>query len=124
MNILNKKILPLTLALSLFAFMVNVASAEQTYLYVTNSSGLAYQVANSPEEAILKASNRDPNSGVMLVSDASLNSGVSNNNDLKTYYYVNIYGNLESINAANPIQAIMQAENRDSNSGVIEAGQL
>lgn len=100
------------------------ASAQgATYHYVNTSGGISSVNASSSQEAIRIATNLAPHSGVILVDG---NSTVVNTNNynvqgdgLYVYEYINTSGQVQSITANSPQEAIRMANNLATHSGVI-----
>ena len=103
-----------------FGFPVLAVAAS--YDYVTTAQTLATVEANSPAQAIAIAPNIDPHSGVMVHRDGTpslifgANLGADGNN---LYQYVDRSGNLRTVRADNPMQAMLIAPNIDPHSGVM-----
>lgn len=95
------------------------AEDENTYLYISNTGEQMTEVADNPQEAILEAENRDPNSGVLLIDVTPDILDTMADDEEEAYMYVDIYGNFRQEVAETPTEAILEAEGRDPNSGVI-----
>lgn len=97
----------------------------QTYQYVTSDSDLQLVVADTPSEAITQAPQRDPHSGVMEVSiggEGNAFAPIVESSfvaDMEVYAYVTVANAIGTVLASNPMEAIVTADNRMSNSGVI-----
>ncbi|MDP3880698.1 MAG: hypothetical protein Q8Q32_00760 [bacterium] len=101
-----------------------VTSGTELYAYVDVSGNVRTVVASSAAEALVIAPNRAPNSGVVLVGQASVSSGsvlgattvVSSGANL--YMYVDISGNVRTVMANSAAEAFAKAVNIAPNSGV------
>lgn len=91
------------------------ALAEE-YLYVNTEGNLAVETAATPTEAILTAENIMHNSGVI---EADEFAAPVSNSEGNVYAYVDVTGSLRFETADNPDTAIVNAENRAANSGVL-----
>jgi len=104
------------LVATLAVTMPAVASAA-TYAYVNTSGSLSYVAASSPDEAFLRATNRNPNSGVMLVSGTI--STPTQVVPLSGYVYVNTAGKVVQISATSATEAFAKANDIAPHSGVM-----
>ncbi len=118
----TKTIFGITLVLgSILAFGTSASAA--TYQYVNVSGNIQSIDAANASLALASAVNIDPHSGVILYTPANAigsaiggdNSGVS----LNTYEYVDTSGQVRSVTASNPSEAMSIAPNKDPDSGVI-----
>lgn len=108
------------------------ASYAATYHYVDTSGTVRTIQANNANDAMLMATDRDPNSGVTLdtgVLDSgdtvvgTGNGSTSANAD--EYHYVNTSGIVETVIAPNPSVALSAATNIAMHSGVaVDTGVL
>ena len=131
----------LTAGLAVFVGLIfSVTSfAATTYMYVDVNGDLRTIEADSAAEAIAEAPARDPNSGVILASEmtGSVAIGGGNGtvvsgdagNDVAApgetgFVYVDTQGNLRTVYARTAAEAIIEAEGRDPNSGVIVASNM
>lgn len=123
-----------TFALFMAAFTLGATSfAEEVYLYVDTFGEVQTEVADNPTEAILEAENIDENSGVMEVtSQTELTTGTNVTLDEETYTvssaydpssevyaYVDVNGNIQTEVAGTPTEAIVEADARAYDSGVM-----
>lgn len=120
---MKNKIIP---SLAVMAVLIApIAVFASTYQYVDNGGRLQSVEANSPTEAFARASNIDPNSGVMLASKnvvivpAIVYVAPTNTTGTYHYQYVNTSGNLQSVWANSPSAALALATNIAYNSGVM-----
>jgi hypothetical protein len=113
-----KKILFTMLMLGVVTAIPVVTSAA-TYQYVDTNGNLATVTADNAAQAMTVA-NLGPHSGVMLVTGSPV---VTNNFPITTnggtYLYVDIYGNLKTVVASSPAQALTLATNITTHSGVM-----
>ncbi len=98
---------------------VPAATIAATYNYVDTSGNISAVSANSAAEA-LTVSNLAPHSGVMLAGSGGLTMTgfVPVTGGASTYAYVDVNGNISSVNANSAAQALT-ASNIASNSGVM-----
>lgn len=108
--------------LFLFASFSGIAYAA-TYHYVNTSGNIQSVEANSPTEAIAIAPNRTPHSGVMLFSGTALTTtnvgGNTSSTGSNLYMFVDANGNLQTVMANNPNEAMTTALNIGVHSGVM-----
>ncbi|PIR84738.1 hypothetical protein COU16_00950 [Candidatus Kaiserbacteria bacterium CG10_big_fil_rev_8_21_14_0_10_47_16] len=100
----------------------DIGSGPYVYQYVNTNGTLSSVSASSADMALsLSAYNRASNSGVMLVRGmgGSVENTTYPTGTLFTYQYIDVNGNLRSIEAANASLAITLATNRDPHSGVV-----
>jgi hypothetical protein len=97
-------------------------SRAATYGYINTSGNFTHVTADSSAEAFTNATNRDSNSGVMLVNNTN-NTPDSNygtgGGQLSGYLYVNQSGTVTQVYSSTAAEAFANAINRDSNSGVM-----
>jgi hypothetical protein len=94
-------------------------SLAQPYGYVTTDGSVEVEVANDPSEAIVSAPERLTSSGVVEVNEAEAVALASVDNDTEIYAYVSASGSIGVTVAETPEEAIVHAENRMFNSGVV-----
>ena len=101
-----------------------ITTFASTYQYVNTDGNVQSIVANSPSEALL-AYNIGANSGVILASNSNVSVSTSpvvvttvNSFGSNTYMYVNTNGNVQTINANSPAEALL-AYNIGAHSGVM-----
>jgi hypothetical protein len=114
---MNKTLLIAALALSL-----PTAAFAATYDYV-NTSGQVQKIdASSPDQAMVLATNIDPHSGVMLDTGfvTPVPVVIVTTTGMHMYRYVDTNGNLGTVQASSPEQAMMIAPNISPNSGVMQ----
>ena len=117
-----KSIITSILGMAVLA-VLPITTFASTYQYVNTDGNVQSVNANSPAEALL-AYNIAHTSGVMLVSDSNLSVStpvvISSGNSVgnNTYLYVNTDGNVQSIRANSPAEAML-AYNISSTSGVM-----
>jgi hypothetical protein len=120
------KINKITATLAVLTMLVlPTVSFANTYLYVDSGGRLQSMQANSSTEALATAPNIKFNSGVMLVSAGEFIGGIGGSfespvNLSGTFYqFVDVNGNIQSINAGSSAEALANAVNIAPNSGVI-----
>ena len=87
-----------------------------TYQYINTSGQLASVVANTPAEALATAYQRASNSGVMLVGGGGVMGG---GQGMYTYQYINTSGQIATVMAHTPEEALRTAYQRAVHSGVM-----
>lgn len=107
-----------TLVLGGLIFSVTPVFA-QTYGYITTNDDLGVVVADNPTEAIETASNREPDSGVMTISEPLAVVLTTTDITTETYAYVTVEGEVAVQVAETPNEAIQMAPNRAADSGVM-----
>lgn len=126
------KIIPTTFVTTLVVFgmflSTNIALGA-TYLFVNTSGNLQSIEANNPTEAMALATNKALHSGVMLVTGTSMpttptptptpTNPTPTGTGLYTYMFVDTSGNLRTINANSPTEAMNLAPNKALHSGVM-----
>lgn len=91
----------------------------QTYQYVDTSGNVRVETATSAEVAIATAPNRASDSGVMEVTDHEAVAVVEKDRDSEAYAYVMANGEISVQVAETPNEAIVEAEDRKYDSGVM-----
>ena len=112
--------------LSVGFFGASAVLADTTYLYVNTTGEVKTVMADNADEALMNATDRDPNSGVMLArqyENPVPNTTTATNGDDDEYLYVDEDGNLAAEDADTPAEAINEADDIKYNSGVIDADQ-
>jgi hypothetical protein len=110
--------------LSIGFFGASAVLADTTYLYVTTSGEVKTVQADNADEAMMNATDRDPNSGVMAATQYEDPVPTTTNttaSDEDEYLYVDEDGNIAAEDAATPMEAITEADDIMDNSGVIAA---
>ena len=109
-----KKITTILVALAVLA--IPVVSFANTYQYVDSRGQLQSIEANSSSEALMTAYNIGIHSGVMLVSSQGIGGGDYTGS---FYQFVDMSGNIQSMDATNSSTALTTAYNIGTHSGVI-----
>ena len=115
-----KSIITSILGMAVLA-VLPITTFASTYQYVNTDGNVQSINANSPAEALL-AYNIAHTSGVILLSDSNssvvftVNSPVVSGSN--TYLYVNTSGNVQSVSANSPAEAL-EVSNIGANSGVM-----
>ncbi len=102
-------------------FLGTTVSAQQAYQYVNTSGNVQTIIAESPTQAILLAENRTSASGVILLGGVGGGDPINPLGENGAYFYqfVNTSGNIGSMNASSPTEALNTALNLAQYSGVI-----
>ena len=113
----------ITASLALLAILAMPAvSSANTYQYIDSGGRLQSTQASDPNEALATAYNIGLHSGVLLVSTDGIGGSYESptiNTSGSFYQYIDIYGNVQSMNAINSSVALSTAHNIDPHSGVI-----
>jgi hypothetical protein len=106
---------------ALLMFGLTTFTHAATYEYVNTSRSISVVTADSPSQAISKAVNIAPHSGVILVSGG--NTIDDNNTTYRPgnvqYGYVNEFGVIVAVDANTSTQAFAGSNNISDHSGVI-----
>lgn len=115
------KKLPLYVALAIIAgvALAPMAVWAQPYYYVNTAGEIRVESAETPTEAIVEAPARAPHSGVMEAMDAEASVITPVDADSETYTYVDVNGGLSLQVAESAQEALVLAEDRMPNSGVM-----
>jgi len=119
-----------TTLVALAIFILPAVSSANTYQYVDNGGRLQSIQASSSTEALAMAYNIGIHSGVMLVSvngiggsyeDPTTNTTTTTNTNTNVnfYQFIDVNGNVQSMNAPNSSVALATAYNIGIHSGVV-----
>jgi hypothetical protein len=106
------------LFMTALAFSTQAVDAA-TYIYVTSSGQISSVSANNATEALAMAPNMAAHSGVMLTNGTPIQMPVQNIAQYGQYAYVNTSGTVVFISANSPAEALANATNIATHSGVI-----
>lgn len=112
-----------TALMLLTVVVLPTVSLASTYQYVDNAGKIQSVEANSSSQALAIAPNIAPHSGVILGKIANTGTtydpGTTTNTSGSFYQYVDVNGNVQSVNAPNASTALATAPNISPHSGVI-----
>lgn len=97
---------------------VPIASLAATYQYVDNGGALRSVQADNADQAMVAATDRAPNSGVMLYSGTAMTTPSIPGGVPGKYHYVDNNNIVQSVMASSPEAALAAAVNIAPHSGV------
>ena len=111
-----------TTLVALAVLVLPAVSSASTYQYIDTAGRIQSTQANSSTEALATAYNIGLHSGVVLVNVNGIGGSYESpttNIGGSFYQFVDIYGNVQSMNAVSSTVALATAYNIGSNSGVV-----